>query len=346
MAPVLLLASATVAAFLLRMRAAPEPARLLPAADGYLYVNLQPLRLMGVIGKNPPPIHEPEYEEFVRETGFQFERDLDEAAFAIHVPPRPVDAEPAAGAVRPFPRYSEVFRGHFDSKRAAGYFRKIARSVETYREVEIYNLPMEGRTVRVGLLGVGVAAVSNTDGPRAIHFMIDGYKEVALPFGGPPLLREYYSHVPLGSLVWGMARLTNEQGKGTPLLLPGGFDLLFPSDTVLVASARYTTAIQFKAEAFTASPEMAKQLVDQADAFLAIFRSLETSMNPSGTDPDVKAFFASLQIQQYKNRAELTASVPPGFLKKAFAEPPVQVVGGGEPEVSPKPTPRPRPRKR
>jgi hypothetical protein len=344
--PVLLLAAAIVAAFLLRRRAAPEPARLLPAADGYLYVDLKPLRLLGVIGKNPPAIQEPDYAEFVRATGFQFERDLDEAAFAIHVPPRPIDAEPAPGASRPLPRYSEVFRGHFDSQRATDYFRKIARSPETYREVEIYSIPLEGRTVRVALLGVGVAAVSNTDGPRAVHFMIDRYKEVALPFGGPPLIREYYRRVPLGSLVWGMAHLSNEQGRGTPLVLPGGYDLLFPTDTVLVASVRYTTAIQFKAEAFTANPDLAKQLVDQVGAFLAIFRGLEKSMNPSGTDPDVKAFFASLQIEQYKNRAELSASVPPGFLKKAFAETPVEAIAGGMPEASPTPTPKPRRHKR
>jgi hypothetical protein len=342
--PVLLLGAAIVAAFVLRKQAAPEPARLLPGADGYLYLDLRPLRLMGVIGKNPPPIREPEYETFVRETGFQFERDLDEAAFAIHSSPQPVDTEIESGAGRQFPRYTEVFRGRFDSQRVSDYFRRVARSVEHYREVAIYSMPLEGRTLRVALLGVGVAAISNTSGDAAIRYIIDRYKEVALPFGGPPLVRQYYRRVPFGSLVWGIAHLTNEQGKGTPLLLPGGYDLLFPSETVIVVSARYTTAIQVKAEAFTANPDLAKQLADQMGAFLVIFRGLEKSMSPGGTDADVKAFFDSLQIQQDKNRAVLSASMSQGFLRKVFAEPPVDAIAGATPESAP--TPKPRKRRR
>ena len=38
-------------------------------------------------GKELPAVsHDPEYERFIRETGFQFERDLDEGAFAVHYP--------------------------------------------------------------------------------------------------------------------------------------------------------------------------------------------------------------------------------------------------------------------
>ncbi|MFB3813209.1 MAG: hypothetical protein ACE14L_03785 [Terriglobales bacterium] len=332
---VVMFAAAVVAAFLLRSRAAPEPARLLPEADAYLYLNLKPLRTLGVIGEKTPPVHEAEYEEFVRETGFQFERDLDEAAFAIHAPPRLVDA-PEAGGRNAFRRYSEVFRGRFDAQRAHKYFRKIAQSVETYRNVTIYNIPLEGRTVRVALLGVGIAAVSNTDGPAAIHYMIDRYKELALPFGGPALVREYYRRVPLGSLMWAMARTGSDAGGGTPLMLPGGFDLFFPSDTVVVGSVRYTTAIHVKAEAFTANADQAKQIVDQAGAFLSIMRGLQNTMSFSGTDADVKAFFDSLAVEQNDSRAVLSATVPAEFLKKLFAEPPTGQITGAQPPEPPK----------
>jgi hypothetical protein len=344
---VILVAAAIVAAFLLRRREAPEPARLLPEADAYLYFNLKPLRTFGIIGKNAPVVHELEYEEFVRETGFQFERDLDEAAFAVHSPPRLIDSEPAPGQPESFRRYSEIFRGHFDSSRARNYFRKLAKSVEAYREVEIYSIPMEGRTVRVALLGVGIAAVSNTDGPQAIHYMIDRYKQLALPFGGPTLVRQYYRRVPFASLLWGIAQVSNESGKGTPLILPGGFDLFFPSNTVIVGSVRYTTAVQVKAEAFAASAEEAKQIVDQVNTFLSIFRGLENRMNPGGSDPDVKAFFNSLEVQLYKTRAVLNASVPPAFLRKLFSEPPTQqITGAPPPEEQPKQQPEKRQRKK
>ena len=70
----------------LRKHAPPEAARLLPSADGFLYVNLQWMRRANVSGDLPKVSHDPEYEQFIAATGFQFERDLDEAAFAIHYP--------------------------------------------------------------------------------------------------------------------------------------------------------------------------------------------------------------------------------------------------------------------
>ena len=317
---VLFVALVIVAAFILRKRAAPEAARLLPEADAYVYLNLRPLRIAGLIGKNPLPIDEPEYAQFMSDTGFQFERDLDEVAFAVHAPPRLADAEPVPGAPQAFRRFSEIFIGRFDTPRAAAYFRRLAKSADRYRQVEVFNIPLEGRTLRVALLGVGVAAASNADGPAAIHYMIDRYKEVALPFGGPPLIRQYYRRVPFGSLFWGITRVGAEGGRAAPLMLPGGFDLFFPSNTVVVGSVRYTSAIQVKAEAFTGSPAEAERVVEQANAFLTIFHGLERSTSPSGADADAKAFFESIKVFPYKSRALFEATVPPGFLKKAFAE--------------------------
>jgi hypothetical protein len=208
--------------------------------------------------------------------------------------------------------------------------------VDNYRDVNIYNIPLEGRVLRVALLGVNITAISNADGPQTIRYMVDRYKAVALPFGGPPLVREYYHEVPVASLVWAIARVNADPGQRTPLTLPGGYDLFFPANTVLVGSVRYLTEIQVKIQAFTGGPEQAKQLVEQAGAFLAIFHSLENTLSPGGADPDVKAFFQSLQVEQQKNRAVLTAALAPAFLRKLFAEAPAQVTGG-EPEAKPKP---------
>src|SRR5439155_1223638 len=69
---------------LLRRQAAPEPARLLPGADAFVYVDLKWVRRLNRLGQVPQVPHDPEYDQFIRETGFQFERDLNEAAFAVH----------------------------------------------------------------------------------------------------------------------------------------------------------------------------------------------------------------------------------------------------------------------
>ena len=79
---VLLVAAAVALAVVLRKHAPPEPARLLPGADGFVYVNLQWMRRANITGELPAVHHDPDYEQFIQATGFQFERDLDEAALA------------------------------------------------------------------------------------------------------------------------------------------------------------------------------------------------------------------------------------------------------------------------
>jgi hypothetical protein len=347
---VLVIAAAIVLAVFLRKSAAPEPARLLPEADAFIYVNLKPLRHAGLIGNNAPPITDPEYAQFVQETGFQFERDLDEAAFAVHLPAPAAEAEERPARDR-HPRFSEVFVGHFDTTRVATYFRKVAPQAERYREVEIFSIPLEGRTVRIALLGVGIAAVSNSEGAQAIHGMVDKYKEIALPFGGPTLVKEYYRHVPLTALAWSIARVSpSVPGKNSGLfILPGGYDLFFPAGTVVVASVRYTTGVHVKAEAFTTGEDEARHITEQANAFLTIFRNLGQSMQTRGPDEDVKAFFDSLKVEQEHNRAVLTASVPQGFIKKMLEEPPIgeaPLVQGQQPPQEKKAPPKQNKQKR
>src|SRR5579872_1558923 len=132
-----------VAAVLLRMHAAPEPARLLPVCDGILYANLKPVRTFTNFGQKPTALA-PEYRKFVEQTGFQFERDLDEIAFAIHAPQDPQHEA----------RYSEVMVGRFNSAQIADFVTRMAQSRESYRNHEIFLIPYEDRIVRVTMLSV------------------------------------------------------------------------------------------------------------------------------------------------------------------------------------------------
>src|SRR3979490_1354881 len=81
---VLLIVAAVALIVTLRKHAPPEAARLLPGADGFFYINLKWIRTLNATNQLPPVSRELEYQKFVEETGFQFERDLDEAAFAVH----------------------------------------------------------------------------------------------------------------------------------------------------------------------------------------------------------------------------------------------------------------------
>jgi hypothetical protein len=311
---VLAVAVAIAAAVVLRKAAPPEPARLLPTAEGYVYLDLSPLRKAGLLDKLPPIVPEGDYQEFIRQTGFQFEHDLQEAAFAIHVNA----GKDLAG--KPENRYSEVFVANFDSQRVAAYLRKLSSSVDSYRNREIFNVPRENRIVRVCLLGPDLAAISNLDDPYVIRGIIDRYGKLASPFGGPRMLRRYYRRVPLASLAWAIMNVAPSSEKNSPYVLPGGFDLFFPPDTVSVISVRYLGSIDLKAQAFTNSDENAAHVAEQLNSFLNIFRSLEA--NASGGDPDVKTFFDSIEVKANHNEAVLNAELPKGFLKKMLAEPP------------------------
>ena len=306
--------AALVAAILLRKRAAPDVARLLPESDAVLYVNLEPVRLLTNLGKNPPKEREPEYEEFVHETGFEFERDLDKAAIAIHY------------GKTSETRYSEVFQGRFDSAKMNQYLRKLAKNVERYRDYDVYIIPLEGRTVRVALLTYDLAAASNTDGPNVIHGIIDRQKQAALPFAGPPLVSNYYRRVPLGSVIWMIAQspsagVPSSRGEG---LLPGGWTGLLPRDSVVIASARPLNGVHVRAQVLTHSNDEARNFTDRVAAFLVLLKSLDISMDSGGPDPDVKAAFQSIEVRQEATEAALTATVPFAFFKKLLSEPPVE----------------------
>src|SRR5947208_13068143 len=124
---------------------APLAASLLPEADAVVYLDLRPMRLAATFAQMPNIERDAEYDAFVRATGFEFERDLEQAAIAMHLPPQ--STRPAAE-----PRFSEVFVGRFDIARVNDYFRKNAKQIENYDGREIFVVPVEGRTVRLALL--------------------------------------------------------------------------------------------------------------------------------------------------------------------------------------------------
>ena len=140
--------------------------------------------------------HDPDYERFIQETGFQFERDLDEAAFAVHYPALGKRRHRRAPHPSPVSPRSSLAGSRANASRA--YLHKIAGGVEDYHSADIYSIPLEGRTVRVAVLNVDSVAVSNHDDPAVIRGIIDRSHKLASPFGGPALLRQYYKSLPGG----------------------------------------------------------------------------------------------------------------------------------------------------
>jgi hypothetical protein len=313
---VVMVAAAVTFAVQLRKHAPPEPARLLPGADGFIYADFGWARRVNAGKPFFPVSHDPDYDRFIQETGFDFERDLDAVAFAIHYPQTWPGG--GTGGVAPEPRFSEVFTGRFDGTRCLAYLKRTAQSVENYNSVDIFTIPLYGRSFRIAILGVDTVAASNHDDPAVIRGMVDRSRRLASPFGGPALLRRYYKRVQLASPVWLVARVEPQ----SPVF--EGWSPVFPKTADLVISASYNPlhlplragVLHLRAEAWTASDQDARNISDKAKVFLAMFRSAEVSVGSPGSDADVKAVFDSLQVRQEGNRAVLSAILPTGVFRK------------------------------
>ncbi|MDP9268302.1 MAG: hypothetical protein M3P27_08255 [Acidobacteriota bacterium] len=336
-----LAAGALTAVLLLRRGRAPEAVRLLPEADAVVYFDVQALRTLGAFS-GTAATREPEYEEFVRATGFQFERDLDAAAFAVHAAKMTPTPAPGGGPqLSAETRFSEVFIGRFDIARATAYLRKLAKGTERYRDIDVYFIPHENRQVKVAILGVDRVAVSNTDSREPLHRMIDRYRSGAMHAAGPAIVAAYREHIPLGSVIWAVARIGDESGNAG---VPAPPALAVLSGTTLVGSVRPLLGAQLRLEDVAGDSVQAQRIVESCTTMLALFKDMEAGATPSGTDEDVKKVFDSIRIEQQEKSAVLTATIPPGFLKKITSEPPALTQAA--PTAVPTPTPSPAPKKR
>ncbi len=321
---VLAFVAAVVSVVLLRKEAAPEAARLLPEADAVVYIDFATVRSLTSFDQQPLPQLAPGYEQFVKETGFSFERDLDEAAMSIH-----------RGHTRGGTRYTEILIGHYDQGKLGQYLRKHARNVENYRNVDVFSVPVEDRTLRIAMLAIDTVAISNVEDPSIVHGIIDRFKKVALPFGGPTLVQVYYPKIPLGSLLWSIAHIpaqaspTAKNPHPQPsFTLPGGVDVGLPGESDVVVSLRMLTTIHARAEFYTQSNDAARNFAEQSNAFLTLFHSLQANSAPSPGDADIKAVFDSIKVTNKAERAEVTATIPPAFLRKLVHDPASNAVQG------------------
>jgi len=321
---VVVVAAAIAGVVFLRKRSAPQAARLLPEADAVLYVNLRLMRLETIFRHTSPVAHDPDYERFVQATGFQFERDLDQAALAMHASGSPLNpGVPSSGSIATHARFSEIFVARFDAARVSDYLRRLAASTDHYRDMEIYNIPHEGRTVRVVILGVGTVAVSNVNDGLVIRTMIDNYLAEAKPLSGPSLVGDYYRHVPIGSVAWAIVKFAPSANRSLPL--PGGFELAAQSlaGSVIVGSARYVGSVHLRIQNFNSTEQNARNLRETAETLLGFVRSTGTPLQRGAADSDIKAVFDSIKLEQKGDNVLLTATVPSEFISKALSGPPV-----------------------
>jgi hypothetical protein len=332
-AAILLLLAAAV---YLRAKAPPEVARLLPESDGIVYLNLAPLRAATHFDRTSVPPG-PEYQKFIHATGIVVERDLNQVAFALQRMPSPNGPN---GPVA----YSEVFEGHFDGRRLTKYLAGIATAKENYAGHTIYDIPNDGRTDRVTLLGYDMVAVSNTPTAEQIHSIVDRYRTAAMPFTGSSLLAAHYKDVPLLSLAWGIGKiglpLGGEEQQQIQLL---GMALPISPDATFVASLRWTGALRLCVEEIAQSMGEATSSANALKTILGAVHVLESTPAGIRFDANMKQVLDSARVRQKKNRVILTASIPDALLKAMLKPPPPQPAATPAPPVPAPAAPVPAP---
>ena len=308
------LMAALIVVILLRKAAPPEAARLLPESDAIVYANFRPLRAVTHFDRTQVT-RSPDYQRFVDATGIVPERDLDDAAFALH---RMDNANGPNGPVG----YSEVFEGRFDGERLARYLASIAIAKETYADRDIYTIPVSDdanpRLLRVVRLGYDSIAASNMPTPEQIHSILDRYRAAASPFSGSSLLSAHYRDVPAFSSAWGIGHI------GLPFSDRGyislfGLQLPLPEDTTFVASLRFLGTLHLRIEQIAPSEADATRAIGSLTALLALFKSVQqtqSQLQPNSSDPSLRELIESAKIEQHKDRAILTANIPLDLLKK------------------------------
>ncbi len=309
-----ILAALGTVLFLWRKNTPPLAARLLPESQAILYLNLSPLRAATHFDRKPVA-HDPEYQHFIDATGIDAERDLDEAAVAFVT--LPDAAGPNAGL-----GFCEVFVARFAPERLARYLATIAASTESYAGRTIYQIPSEGRTVRVAILPGGMVVISNTPAAEQIHSMLDRFRTAWLPIdsNGPTLLAAHYRDLPVLSLAWGLGQIGLPFGENGELHL-FGLTLPFRVNAAFVASLRWTGALRLRVEEIAPNEAAARASAGALSGLLGVGRLANNMLPGQTTNAGLATLLNTATVVQYRDRAVLNATLPQNLLHSLMETP-------------------------
>lgn len=297
-------------AVFLRSKAPPEAARLLPESDGIIYINLKPFRALLRHKHMQSAKRAPSYQEFVNSTGIDWEKDLDQAAIALH---RMKNPQGPNGRVA----YSMVLVGKITGARLNAWLKAHAASRATYAGHTIYNIPSQGRTVRVSQIGYDMLAISNTPTPEQIHSIIDRHSTAAWPFAGSTLLQRHYHQVPLLSMAWGVGQI------GLPFSQSGGinifgYSLPVPTDSTIIASLAPTlpvpSSLRLRVEEIAPDEQTAAKQSAALATLVTMARGFTAPLASNPANNGLKELLKTAEVTQHHNHVVVTATLPPAFL--------------------------------
>lgn len=297
-------------AIFLRSKAPPEAARLLPESDGIIYVNLRPFRTLLRHAKVKPPERVPEYQDFVSATGIDWEKDLDQAAIALHRMPNPNGPN---GPVA----YSMVLVGKITGPRLNQWLGAHAGAREVYAGHTVYDIASEGRTVRVSQIGYDMLAVSNAPTSEQIHSIIDRRTTAAWPFAGSTLLRQHFHEVPLLAFAWGVGQI------GLPFSASGaisifGFQLPLEKNSTIIASLSprlpLPSAMRLRVEEILPDEQAAASQSAALATLVTMARGFTQPLASNPANDGLRQALSTAEVTQHHDRVLVTATLTAQYL--------------------------------
>ncbi|MGD0741552.1 MAG: hypothetical protein ABR957_18330 [Terracidiphilus sp.] len=295
-------------AVFLRSKAPPEAARLLPESDGIIYIDLRPIRAF-LHKELRPPQHSAEYQEFIDAIGIDPERDLDQVAIALHRMPDPSGPN---GQVA----YSMVLVGKITGQRLNAWLDAHATSRESYDGHTVYNIPSEGRTVRVAQIGYDTIAASNFPTTEKIHSILDRHRTAAWPLSGSTLLQQHYHDVPLLSLAWGVGQIGLPFSESGAIHIFGLALPLEPDSTIIASLApalpihNALGSIRLRVEEIAPSEATATSQAADLATLVTLARGFTPALGSNPANNTLKQLLETAEVTQHGERVVVTATVP------------------------------------
>ncbi len=218
-----------------------------------------------------------DYDEFVRATGFDFERDVRSLTIGV---------SGAEGA-----RITDaVIDGNFDHGKVDGYMASYRKTTTVYNghQIDTFVSP-SGRTFHLTFLDGHRLLFSNARDPGNMRSMLDAGLRAGNSLAHRFREVQAFEHVPAGSQIW----LGADVERGAILKLPTspGSDTSFTSDLLrgarvaLIAARLDGRGAELRLSALYATPAEAQHAADSLNSLRALLRVLAQRQPSAGKQP-------------------------------------------------------------
>jgi hypothetical protein len=289
-------------------------------SSAVLFVDLAELRrapfLTQLYAWAPKPQADPDYAQFIKETGFDYERDLNRAAVALE-------------------RYGQastffaIADGRFDQQKISGFAVK-AGTVTKRAAREIFSVPVSGSTKRISFTFLRSDRIALTDGSD-LAYVLDARKQ-------NPDTADWSSRFERlgGSPVFAVIRQGAAAGSALAAQAPGGLRseqlsaLLDQLQWITIAGKPDNDRLRIIAEGESPTETTMRQLADLLNGVLALAEAgLNDAKARQQMDPAARGAYLDLlksadveKIDRGDTKSvRLTFEITPAFLELARRAP-------------------------